>query len=29
MHNLEQMLHGPEDDPLTDYLLKIGAGKHE
>ena len=26
---VEQMLHGPEDDPLTDYLLKIGAGKHE
>lgn len=23
---VEQMLHGPEDDPLTDYLLKIGAG---
>ena len=26
---VEQMLHGPQDDPLTDYLLKIGAGKHE
>ena len=26
---VEQMLYDPEDDPLTDYLLKIGAGNHD
>ena len=26
---VEQLLHGSEDDPLTDYLLKMGTVKQE
>lgn len=26
---LEHILHDPQDDPLTDYLMKIGAGQHD